>query len=111
MDSLLGHGETARSSPAAPSATARRARGNGGEWLPSEGGPLTVLPARTTPADASDHIRFAVEAPAPHETGLPSRERELSWKLHELLASPLGDGIARIVEESHRLLSQSRASS
>src|SRR5579863_8390732 len=47
MDSLLGHGETARSSPAASSATAttRRARGNGGEWFPAEGGPLTVPPA------------------------------------------------------------------
>ncbi|MDB5352727.1 MAG: putative transcriptional regulator [Planctomycetota bacterium] len=32
------------------------------------------------------------------------RERELERKLLELLASPLGDGVARIVEESHRLL-------
>ena len=32
------------------------------------------------------------------------REREIERKLVELLASPLGDGVARIVEESHRLL-------
>ncbi|HEV3121530.1 MAG TPA: helix-turn-helix transcriptional regulator [Isosphaeraceae bacterium] len=35
---------------------------------------------------------------------LPARERELAVKLHELLASPLGEGVARIVEESYRLL-------
>jgi len=33
-----------------------------------------------------------------------NRERDLTRKLHELLASPLGEGVARIVEESHRLL-------
>jgi transcriptional regulator with XRE-family HTH domain len=35
---------------------------------------------------------------------MPPRERDLTRKLHELLASPLGEGVARIVEESHRLL-------
>jgi transcriptional regulator with XRE-family HTH domain len=34
----------------------------------------------------------------------PSREREVELKLRELLASPLGESVARIVEESHRLL-------
>lgn len=32
------------------------------------------------------------------------RERDLTKKLHELLASPLGEGVARIVEESYRML-------
>ena len=32
------------------------------------------------------------------------RYRDLTRKFHELLASPLGEGVARIVEESHRML-------
>jgi len=35
---------------------------------------------------------------------LMSRERELTSKFQELLASPLGDAVARIVEETYRLL-------
>lgn len=34
----------------------------------------------------------------------PTRERDLTRKLQDLLDSPLGEGVARIVEESHRLL-------
>lgn len=53
------------------------------------------FPAKSTQEDAS-------------ESGLgyrlPHRERDLTKKLHELLASPLGEGVARIVEESHRML-------
>jgi transcriptional regulator with XRE-family HTH domain len=42
--------------------------------------------------------RFRVDdAPAP--TG-----NDLDRKFHELLASPLGEGVARIVEESYRIL-------
>jgi transcriptional regulator with XRE-family HTH domain len=33
-----------------------------------------------------------------------ARQRELARKFHELLASPLGEGVARIVEETYRLL-------
>ena len=35
---------------------------------------------------------------------MTARERDLSWKFRELLRSPLGEGIARLVEDSHRLL-------
>jgi transcriptional regulator with XRE-family HTH domain len=35
---------------------------------------------------------------------LPSRESEVERKLQELLVSPLGESVARIVEESYRLL-------
>jgi hypothetical protein len=59
----------------------------------------------------ADPARFGVEAQSTPEPLLAARERELAWKLHELLGSPLGEGIARIVEESHRLLPQMRASS
>ena len=33
-----------------------------------------------------------------------SRDREIERKFRDLLASPLGEGVARIVEESHRLI-------
>jgi transcriptional regulator with XRE-family HTH domain len=37
--------------------------------------------------------------------GMPLRDtRDLTKKLHELLASPLGESVARIVEESYRML-------
>jgi transcriptional regulator with XRE-family HTH domain len=39
----------------------------------------------------------------PEET-LASVRGDLDRKFHELLASPLGEGVARIVEESHRIL-------
>lgn len=46
--------------------------------------------------------------PGPSPTVSPwamtARERDLSWKFRELLRSPLGEGIARVVEDSHRLL-------
>ena len=35
------------------------------------------------------------------------RERELERKFHELLNSPLGEGVARILEESYRFLPRS----
>jgi hypothetical protein len=64
----------------------------------------------------ADDARFAVEAqelsqPAYGDGMTTHRERELARKLHELLASPLGEGVALIVEESYRLLPLIRASS
>lgn len=40
----------------------------------------------------------------PRSAGL-NRDRDLERKLRELLASPFGEGVARIVEETHRMLS------
>jgi len=119
MDSLLSHGEApppspSSSSPASMSAPApansRRGRGRS-EWIPSEGGPLTVLPTRAPGGEAADPARFGVESPVPSESAPSARERELTWKLHELLASPLGESVARIIEESHHLLPRTRPSS
>jgi transcriptional regulator with XRE-family HTH domain len=112
MDSLLGHGEAARPQQSSASAAVRRTL-PGGEWIPAEGGPLTVGSSRSPAVEAADAARFGVEAQPTPEPLPPARERErereLAWKLHELLGSPLGEGIARIVEESHRLLPQIRA--
>jgi hypothetical protein len=38
------------------------------------------------------------------------REGELMSKLHDLLHSPLGPGIARIIEELHLMIPKSRNS-
>ncbi len=35
------------------------------------------------------------------------RDRDLDRKFHEVLASPLGEGVARIVEESYRIIPRS----
>jgi transcriptional regulator with XRE-family HTH domain len=43
--------------------------------------------------------RFRIE-----ESSAPVRTGEIDRKFHELLASPLGEGLARIVEESYRIL-------
>ena len=42
----------------------------------------------------------------PHFTNwsMPALERDLTRKLHELLSSPLRDGVARILEDSYRML-------
>lgn len=56
--------------------------------------------------DDSEAIRFAPFSPSPFAGGTwaSSRERELERKFAELLRTPLGEGLARIVEESYRLL-------
>src|SRR4051812_10621647 len=93
METLLGHGSEAGTG-AAVAAAGRRTRANG-EWLPSEGGPLTIPGQRMlSTIENSDGSRFGVEAQphaSPSHDGLVgARERDLAWKLHELLASPLG---------------------
>jgi len=76
------------------------------EWMTQEGS--HVKSTRASEPFASSGVS---EAPAGQEAGqavafraLPLRERDLTMKLHELLASPLGEGVARIVEESYRML-------
>src|SRR5690242_14839911 len=105
METLLGHGADGGS--VASGASAGRRLRNGAEWLPTEGGPLTVPGQRVLPTvENTDGSRFGVEAQPfalpNHDGVLGGRERDLAWKLRELLASPLGEGVARIVEESYR---------
>jgi hypothetical protein len=57
----------------------------------------------------TDDSRFAVESQGMGDAVLGDavispREHEIARKLHEVLASPLGEGVALIVEESYRLL-------
>jgi transcriptional regulator with XRE-family HTH domain len=111
MESLLDHAEPAKPSQGGLTTTSgsRRERIQA-DWIPSEGGPLSVPSVRPGPKiGAADDARFAVEAkdlspPIIADRLISPREQELVRKLHELLASPLGEGVALIVEESYRLL-------
>jgi hypothetical protein len=87
-------------------------------WMPSEGGPLAVPPGRPgATLGTVDDSRFAVESQEIPQVGVAdgtitsARELEIARKLHEILDSPLGEGIALIVEESYRLLPHIRRSS
>jgi hypothetical protein len=110
MESLLGHGESGKVGPGAHSAAAARKPRTQSGWVPAEGGPLAVPTARVAATfGITDDSRFAVDsqeiAQPPTPDGLmTAREHELARKLHEVLASPLGEGVAMIVEESFRLL-------
>jgi transcriptional regulator with XRE-family HTH domain len=55
---------------------------------------------------ASISSRFRIEDAAGHSS---ARAGELERKFHEVLASPLGEGLARIVEETYRILPRTYA--
>jgi transcriptional regulator with XRE-family HTH domain len=89
-----------------------RARGLG-DWVSAESLSIaTTSPFRPLSAVAADDLRFKVDgAIAPKSNGRESiyfREGELMSKLHDLLHSPVGEGIARIVDEFHALLPRTR---
>jgi transcriptional regulator with XRE-family HTH domain len=120
MDELLGHAETASPSAGRSSHDHVTAVTRGREmsdWIPSEGAPLT-LPSTATHSkpraqfahmddERSDDARFASDrerrTPALVFDGLLMREGELMSKLHDLLHSPMGSGIARIIDELHQM--------
>ena len=113
MENLLGHGD-----PATLASRSVRGPSQGAnvpwsrpsnDWVPAEGAPLASPTPRLVPRfDVTDGPRFsadlgAVPAPA-YDPPVPPGNRELVGKFQELLDSPLGDAVARIVEESYRLL-------
>jgi len=84
----------------------------------SQGNMIDELPGRAGATfNTTDDSRFAIESqeiPLPglgEGTITSARELEIARKLHEVLASPLGEGVALIVEESYRLLPLVRRSS
>jgi transcriptional regulator with XRE-family HTH domain len=118
MEDLLG---TENHSDPVPTASerpgvSRRPRG-GYDWVPSEGGPLTLPGSgnfKPSSLGGVDDSRFTVESPIPaRANGHDSmfvREGDLMSKLHDLLHSPIGDGVARIIEELHTVCPRSRSS-
>jgi transcriptional regulator with XRE-family HTH domain len=90
-----------------------------GDWLPAEGGPLNIPSSSHAYSSAHGHEgkgeepRFASEAQPRRASSssldsLLMREGELMSKLHDLIHSGLGAGIARIIDELHLMIPRSR---
>src|SRR5689334_17705923 len=108
MDELLGNPEPLGSRPGKESSNAGSRLRDFDEWLPSEGGPLSVPPGSSHVGN-HQHV-LALDEPRLEETrfgcetlrrggatgpdNLLMREGELMSKLHDLLHSSLGAGIA-----------------
>jgi transcriptional regulator with XRE-family HTH domain len=117
MEDLLGHedlteaahGGTSRSESAASRSHAVY------EWVPAEGGPLAINGNgfKPLPTTVTDDARFSIEPkrikPTQFETTIFMRESELMSKLHDLLHSTIGEGVAKIVEELHVMLPRGRS--
>jgi transcriptional regulator with XRE-family HTH domain len=124
MDDLLGHPDlTSQSSTRSsndPSHAASRMH-DFRTWIPAEGGPLNIPPSNS---HLSNHHQVSLAEPRVEETrfgmegqrrkgtagveNLVVREGELMSKLHDLLHSSLGTGIARIVDELHLVVTRNR---
>ncbi len=85
------------------------------ELIPADGGPLAIPSGpsfRPVPTTPKDDLRFAIEPVSSARTNghesIYVREGELMSKLHDLLHSPLGESVARIVEELHAVIPRSR---
>lgn len=116
MEDLLGnegdpHPISVVGEPAHPGRTPRTHFG----WVAAEGGPLN-LPAAANfaglPAATAEEARFSVEALPKGKTPGPDsafiREGELMAKLHDLIHSPMGECITRVVDDLHGLLARIR---
>jgi transcriptional regulator with XRE-family HTH domain len=80
--------------------------GTGNLSWQTEGSHTPTRPILDSSTD-SEAYRFSVIAPnafAGNSWMSPTREREVERKLGELLHSSIGESVARIVEESYRLL-------
>lgn len=111
IEALLGREEASWSSPDRPlGAETRYIPSRSSEsWGTAEMMPrndfssFESMPTSTSPVSAS-RVRPTVR---PFVSRYNSRrDEELLQKVQELLASPLGDGLARLIEESHRMLPQ-----
>ncbi|WP_435015939.1 helix-turn-helix domain-containing protein [Tundrisphaera sp. TA3] len=70
-----------------------------GTTAPWAGPAMPAQAASPKPTADAEMARFHIDGPP-----VPARDRDLERKFHELLESPLGEGLARIVEESYRIL-------
>jgi transcriptional regulator with XRE-family HTH domain len=116
MEDLLGsEGNSHPLSPVGePAHSGRPLKAHFG-WVAAEGGPLN-LPSATNfaglPVATTEETHFSVDALPKAKTPSPEsafiREGELMAKLHDLIHSPMGESITRIVDELHGLLARIR---
>ena len=106
IDVLLGNAEVGSFQLASFAQGATTARGaRPADWARTEREAYGKFPHEEDHHEVSPYnepARTVEAAPAPAIS--ETRELDLARKLHALLASPLGDGIARILEDSYRLL-------
>jgi DNA-binding XRE family transcriptional regulator len=116
MEELLGReDEPVRASVGGDRSGAPRSPRGLHNWVPSDGGPLTIPGGahfKSLAPSTAEEARFSVEASlSPRTNGQEAvyvREGELMSKFHDLLHSAMGEGVARIVEELHTTLPRSR---
>jgi hypothetical protein len=125
MDDLLGHAQAAAHPVVRTSHdhAASTSRGRDvSNWIPAEGGPLTLPSAGShthtrshfanLDEEKGDDARFAIDRERKTGSsafeGLVMREGELMSKLHDLLHSPLGSGLARIIDELHQMMPRNK---
>ena len=78
-------------------------------WNGSDGVATSGSASRSNIQGESDSAAFRFRFDPSMSSG--QRDRELERKFHELLNSPLGEGLARILEESYRFLPRNLADS
>jgi transcriptional regulator with XRE-family HTH domain len=117
MEDLLGFEEQIECVTARSDRNEARRHRSVYDWLPAEGGPLTLpngASIKPTSIATVEESRFAVECETPARNNghdaVFLREGELMSKLHDLLHSPIGNGVVRILEELHALIPRSRSS-
>jgi transcriptional regulator with XRE-family HTH domain len=113
MERLLGYEEDPKAPDTGSSRIAeqpaRKTRRSRKEWIAVDGEPLIPSSSRGPTSLGGLESAFGVEGGSPAPAANSSaqlRERELIWKLHELLASPLGESVGRILDELYRTLPQ-----
>lgn len=112
MEDLLGQEDDA-TELAKPTPTPRGGRVFQ-EWAPVEAGALSMPSVNAFKPHLSDDPRFGLEAPVTHRANgheaVYLREGELMSKLHDLIHSPVGEAVARLIEQLHSIIPRSRAS-
>ena len=117
MENLLGFDQEAEPAATHAEKNASRRLRHAYDWVPAEGGPV-ALPnggaLKSLSMPTAEESRFAVEPELPtslngHDA-IYLREGELVSKLHDLLRSPIGAGVVRILEDLHRMLPRARSS-
>lgn len=115
MEDLLGHDHIGDSMTAAADfSSSHRSRQ---EWFPEEGSPLAIPGNGSYKPHASSEengtrlgVHTALHSRTASHDALYLREGELMAKLHDLVHSPMGDGVAVLIEALHALIPRSRSS-
>jgi transcriptional regulator with XRE-family HTH domain len=113
MDELLGDDDPDSTRPASDSSRSGASSRDLRDWFPAEGGPLTLPPTSLRGLRGMDERDARGPEAGRTVSSVESvlmREGELMSKLHDLLHSPVGAGVARILDDLHGLIPRARHS-